>query len=180
MRLATPKRWSRDDYYRLADLDFFHNQRVELLDGEIVEMTPQKRPHATAIGKLNTLLVQEFGQTHIVRVQLPLDIDEKNQPEPDFAVVPISLVDASDPHPSTADWVIEVADSSLTLDREAKSKLYAQAGVPVYWIVNVRDSEIEVYSDLRDSQYRTRRTFGAEERVVFPGGSGSVSASQLG
>lgn len=179
MALITPKRWTRSEYYRLAELDFFKAQRVELLDGEIVEVTPQNRPHAAAIGKLTTLLVQAFGQTHIVRVQLPLDVDEKNQPEPDFAVVPIALVESSDPHPSTADWVVEVADSSLALDRQQKVDLYAKAGVPEYWIVNVKDCEIEVYNDLRDLKYRNRRTYSADEKAPFPGGAGETSAANL-
>ncbi len=179
MTLATPKRWSRSEYYRLAELDFFQNERVELLEGEIVEMSPQNRPHAAAIGRLNTLLVRSFGDTHIVRVQLPLDIDEHNQPEPDFAVVPIPLVEDSDPHPPTADWIIEVADSSLALDRQRKSELYARAGVPVYWVVNVRESEIEVFSELRDGKYRTRRVFTGNDSVSFPENSGETRPADL-
>jgi len=165
----TPKLWNRDEYYRLEELGFFRDQRVELLYGEIVRMSPQNKPHALALSRLNTLMVLVYRSSHYVRVQLPLDLGTESQPEPDIAVVPISLVENSDPHPPTADLVVEVAETSLLYDRKEKAALYAGAGVPTYWLVNLREEVLEVYTRPEGKQYSESQILTPTESVAFPG-----------
>ena len=86
-----------------------------------------------------------FGDTHDVRVQLPLTLNAYSEPEPDFAIVSLSTPDVGPRHPSTADLVLEIADSTLTFDRAEKARLYAKSGIPDYWVVNLRHHRLEVH-----------------------------------
>src|SRR5688500_7967084 len=141
-----PLLWNKDDYYRLADLGFFDEKpRVELLEGEIVQLSPQNRRHQMAIGFGNNRLVELFGSTHIVYVQCPIDLGSLSQPEPDFALVPIQQAQTAVRHPTHPDLVIEVSDASLRYDRGRKLKVYLQAGIPEVWLVNLKKSLVEVY-----------------------------------
>lgn len=180
------KQWTREEYLRLAELEFFQDQRVELMYGEILRMSPQKRPHALTIGRLNTVLVRVYGETHVVRVQCPLDLTQDSQPEPDIAVVPIALVEAADPHPNTADLVIEISASSLSYDRGDKGALYAQAGIPYYWLFNLQDRCLEAYaqpaplpSERRGFGYKSRLVYNATESVSLPGSDHLLELSKV-
>jgi len=147
MRLAEPKtiRWSRDEYYRMAELGFFSGRRVELIEGEIIEMSPQDPPHAAAIRLLDYALKRVFGEGYLVCVQSPLSLGLDSDPEPDLAVVRGSLRDHVRAHPDHALLVVEVADSSLQFDRTRKAALYAEARIGEYWIINLRDRRVEAY-----------------------------------
>lgn len=161
------KSWTRDEYYRLADMGFFDDQRVELIHGEIVRLSPQKKPHALTIGRLNTALVTAYGFSYTVRVQCPLDLGD-SQPEPDVAVVLTELVEAAELHPQTATLVIEVARSSLSHDRGVKAELYAEAEVPHYWIFNLKDMVLEAYSGPQSGGYKSRTFYRPEETITLP------------
>ncbi|MBT9586901.1 Uma2 family endonuclease [bacterium] len=141
------KIWDSKTYYKLAETGAFTGERVELVEGEVIQMSPQNHSHASTVGRLTNLLVIEFYATHVVRVQLPLDLGSLSQPEPDFALVRWEENDQSLPHPRTADLVIEVSDSSLTFDRGEKACVYAKAGLPEYWIVNLAARQVEVLSN---------------------------------
>ena len=137
------KRWTREDFYVLAEQGFFRGKRAQLIDGEIIEMSPQGHPHSAAITYFNHWAVGAFGKDHLVRVQMPLNATAYSDPEPDVSIVPGPLKAYRD-HPETAVLIIEVSDSSLKLDRR-KAKVYAEAGVLDYWIVNLQESQIEVH-----------------------------------
>lgn len=140
------KVWDSKTYYKVGETGAFEGERVELVEGEIIEMSPQNHSHASTVGRLTNLLVIEFHQTHVVRVQLPLDLGSLSQPEPDFALVRYDENERSMPHPQSADLVIEVSDSSLTFDRGEKACVYAKAGLCEYWIVNLSGRQVEVLS----------------------------------
>lgn len=123
---------------------FTPDERVELIEGEIVPVSPQNRRHASRIARLNTVFVLEFGQTHEIRVQLPLTLGPLSEPEPDFAIVPLTLANDAPRHPPGADLIIEIADSTLAFDRAEKASLYAKAHVEDYWILNLRNQRLEV------------------------------------
>lgn len=123
---------------------FRPGERVELIEGEIVPVSPHILPHGDRIMKLNTRFVRAFGETHFVRVQLPLTLGDKSEPEPDFAVVSPEQAQMGPRHPPTADLVVEIADTSLSYDRAEKASLYARAKVPEYWLVNLVDGRLEV------------------------------------
>jgi Uma2 family endonuclease len=137
------KRWTREEFYELAEQGYFRNKRVQLIDGEIFEMAPQGHPHSKAIMLLTRWATNHFPAPALVRIQMPLNASAKSDPEPDVAIVPDPTWASSD-HPESAVLVIEVADSSLRLDRR-KTAIYAGAGVPEYWIVNLPESQIEVH-----------------------------------
>ncbi len=123
------------------------DERVELIDGEVLQMTPQGAAHATALLLVAEGLRLAFGTGTHVRVQLPLGLDPTSEPEPDVTVVVGSLRDYRDAHPTSALLVAEVADRTLLYDREQKGSLYARAGVADYWIVNLLDWCVEVCRD---------------------------------
>lgn len=125
---------------------FDEDERVELLEGVIVAMTPQSVPHARRIEWLNRFLVRKLGDEYAVRPQLPLTLGQRNEPEPDLAVVGAEST-SEDRHPETAVLVIEVAGDSLRRDRRVKAAVYARVGIPEYWIVNLEARVVEVFSD---------------------------------
>jgi Uma2 family endonuclease len=158
------------------------DDRVELLEGVVVAMTPHNPPHATGVAKANEALLRAVGGRAHMRPQLSLVLGRHSVPEPDLAVVPGCADDYETAHPTTAWLVVEVADTSLQQDRLTKSRIYAAAGIPEYWIVNLRDSVVEVMRepDPAQARYRVVRTVGRGERialVALPGAS--VAADEL-
>ena len=139
------RRWRRVEYERLVDLGIFVGERLELLDGLLVVREPQGSPHAASVTQIGRVLASAFGAGWHPRLHAPLALDEESEPEPDVAVVAGDPRDYVSAHPSTAALVVEVADSSLRLDRRLKSGLYARASLPEYWIVNLVDRALEVH-----------------------------------
>src|SRR5206468_1100110 len=129
--------------YWLDQAGFFPDRHVELLDGEIYEMVINP-PHAAASDFVKRVLEAAFGPGFHAREQKPVNTGRRSLPEPDIAVVVGSSRDYVRTHPRTALLVVEVSDSTLSKDRVIKSHLYAQAALPEYWIVNLRDRQIEV------------------------------------
>src|SRR5882672_1724045 len=159
----------REEYERMIDAGLFRGERIELLRGVLVEMSPQNRPHAGVIQILNRILTPALLGRADVRVQLPFNVGDDSVPEPDFAVVePIRYTKA---HPDRAFLIIEVADSSLKIDRDEKLELYTGAGVPEYWIVNLAEGTIERHSEPAHGAYGRLTTFRRGETVqilAFP------------
>ena len=123
------------------------DEHVELITGTLVAMTPQGSRHAVVIQRLTAALVRAVGDDLAVRPQLPLTLSEDSEPEPDLAVVRASDAPLEGPHPGSALLVIEVAGDSLRLDRQSKRVLYAGAGIPEYWIVDLAEAAVEVHRD---------------------------------
>jgi len=146
LQLNEPKmrRWTREEYYQMAELGWFVNQRVMLLDGEIVEMPVQKSGHYVSIDKAAKILERIFSVGFWVRTQAPLDLGVNSDPEPDVAVVSGSREDYLASHPTTALLIIEVSDTTLRFDRNRKCSLYACGGITDYWIVNLVDRQLEI------------------------------------
>ncbi len=150
------RHWSREEYERLALAGMFHpEERLELVDGEILKMRPQGSAHATAVTLVENALRVIFGPKYVVRVQMPLALDPDSEPEPDIAVVSGSPRDFRDGHPNSAELVVEVADTTLEFDRGRKAMLYARAGIPEYWILNVRDRQMEVHRQPTEGRLST-------------------------
>jgi len=142
------------------------DDRVELIDGEILTMAPQKSPHATAVQLAQEALRAAFGDGFNVRPQLPLALAEMSEPEPDLAVVPGAPRDYRDSHPTTALLVVEVAETSLAFDRGVKKALYARAGIPEYWVVDLAAGAVEVYRSPRGVDYRDHRTLDERDSIA--------------
>jgi Uma2 family endonuclease len=148
LSLAEIHRISVEQYHQMIGAGVLgEDEPVELLDGIMVEKMPKKPHHSLATGLLRDALVLLLPAGWFVNDEQPVTTDT-SEPEPDIAVVKGKRRDFRDRHPGPQDsaLVAEVADSSLTRDRGLKKALYARAGVPVYWIVNLIDSQIEVYT----------------------------------
>lgn len=139
--------WSRDEYYKLAEDGFFHGRRVELVEGQVIDMSPMGSLHATAVALVGRTLEREFGAGYFARWQMPVDAGESSEPEPDIAIIQGHVRDFTDSHPKTAVLIVEVADSSLNYDRAEKAGLYAKVGIADYWILNLVDRQLEVCRD---------------------------------
>ncbi len=136
----------------MVEMGLLQGEKLELLHGFLVRMSPQKSRHASAVQSLNHIFVLSLvaaGRAS-VRVQLPLAVSDDSEPEPDIAIVPAGAY--RDAHPERAFLVIEVAETSLSADRE-KAQLYASAGIAEYWIVDVVHGVIEVHTDIVDGNY---------------------------
>ncbi len=157
----------RSEYDRLVEWGVFDGERLELLEGALVVMSPQHSPHAEVIGRLTELFVEALGKRARIRVQLPLAISDDSEPEPDIAVV--ARRDYSKAHPRTAKLIIEVADSSVRKDRTVKSSIYARASIPEYWLVNLVSKVVEVRTEPKGSRYThvERRTTGTLSPRAF-------------
>jgi Uma2 family endonuclease len=136
----------RVEYDRLVECELLGPEdKIELLDGQMVVKEPQYSPHATAIQLVAQALRAAFGTGFHVRVQAPVALDDESEPEPDVSVVPGDPRDYRDEHPARPVLVVEVALTRLRFDRSRKGSLYARAGLPEYWIVNIPDGWLEVY-----------------------------------
>lgn len=147
---TAPLRWTGKEYYLLGDAGLLDDVRVELVEGVIVEMSPINRPHMSAVLLTAKALEHAFEPGHFVQTQGPLALLEGGYPEPDVAVIPGSPRDYRDEHPGHATLVVEVADTSVRYDRSVKAALYAHAGIPKYWIVNLKSRQVEVYRVLEN------------------------------
>jgi len=143
-----PYRFSRDEYLRLGDLGMFAGKRVELIDGEIVEMAAQKNRHAQGVQALLDALTTLYGSKYWVRSQMSLDLDPHGIPDPDIAVIRGNWRShAPEAIPSTALLVAEVGDSTLVDDQTYMMSLYAAAGIREYWVLNLVDEQLEIHRD---------------------------------
>jgi Uma2 family endonuclease len=167
MTLAEPqiRRWTTNEYHRLAEGGWFQDQRVQLIEGEILQMAPPGHSHVKAIQRVHDALKAAFGPRHWIRIQSPLRSLGDSEPEPDLAVAEHGM-DAYQDHPTTALLVVEVADSSLRLDRR-KAGLYAASGIAEYWIVNLIDRRVQVF---RQPGPDAAREFGHRYAVEFEAG----------
>src|SRR5579862_6042874 len=146
---APLRRWTVRDYYRAASRGVFgDDEKLELLRGEVVRLSPQKSPHAAATSRLRLSLETVFPGA-VIREHSPMYLDDHNEPEPDVLVArgPIDQYDARHPNASDALLVVEVADSSIRKDRKLKGPLYAEFGIREYWILDLKANRLEIYRD---------------------------------
>lgn len=172
------RRWTRAEYERLIEAGVFGpGEPLELLGGELMVSEPQGSAHYTAIGLVEDALRAALGPGWLVRSQGPIALDEDSEPEPDIAVIRGARRDYSQEHPSRPALVVEVAESSLALDREYKGSLYAGAGIADYWILNLVERALEVYREpIADPATRFGWRYASTE-VLAPGSSAAPLAA---
>jgi Uma2 family endonuclease len=145
-----PYRWTLAKFHRLAESGLFHDRKVMMVDGEILEMPVDNPPHVTGVSLAVQVLQRIFGEGFYVRNQAGMPLKLDTDPAPDVVVVPGSIRDYAKVHPSPdlIRLIVEVADSTLAYDLGKKSYLYAAAGVPEYWVVDVTASQLHVFREV--------------------------------
>lgn len=141
-------RLSVADYHRMGEAGIFEaGVRVELIDGEIIDMAPIGSSHAGMVTRLGQMLFATAGQNAIVYIQNPIVLDENSEPEPDLALLKPrdDFYAASHPKPEDVLLLVEVSDTTLRYDREVKVPLYASAGIPEVWLIDIGSKQLEVF-----------------------------------
>jgi Uma2 family endonuclease len=159
----------RAEYERLATLGYFDEERVELLFGMVVPMSPTDPAHSTSTQRLAQLLRRGIGERAELREEKPLAASEISEPQPDIMVVPVG--DYWRDHPAKAFLIVEISRTSLRTDKGPKAVLYGHAEVDEYWIVNHVDEVVEVYRDRHAGEWRQRTTHRRGEVIsmaAFP------------
>ncbi len=165
---APTYQFSREEYHKLGEAGIFHeDDRVELLNGDIVIMAPIGIRHIKAIRKLSKVFHKKFADRCIVDAQNPLIIDGRSEPQPDILLLRAEA-DARDTAPLPEDvlLLIEVADSSLVYDQTDKRAAYARAPIAEYWILDLTRNELHAFRDPDGREYRTTLVFRAGESVA--------------
>ncbi len=157
--------WTREEYERMVESGGFEGSKVELVEGTLYEMSPQTSLHASGIRKLARELEACLPESLDLRQQMPLALGTDSLPEADVAVVPADPDDYGDAHPRHALLVAEVSQSSLRYDRETKLTVYALAGIPEYWILNLVARQLEVYREPAGSTCGSRTVLRLTDEV---------------
>ena len=159
------------EYYRMAEANILTEEdRVELIAGQIVAMSPIGSRHAACVKRLNLLLGKMVGDSMLLGVQDPIALDAYSEPEPDLVLLRPRADFYAAAHPSAVDVLlaIEVADTSASYDREVKVPLYAQAGIPEVWLINLQAGRIEVYAHPQGKAYQQRVEVSADATFTSP------------
>ncbi|GAB1543230.1 Uma2 family endonuclease [Scytonema sp. NUACC21] len=172
MTLITAK-WTIKDYHRMIAAGILEERHIELLNGEIVEMAPEGESHAYSSDEAGEYLIYLLGNRAKVRQAKPIILPQSNsEPEPDIAVVQRLGRDYQrhHPYPENIFWLIEYSDSSLNKDLEDKSKIYSVAGIPEYWVINLRTMQLIVFRVPGDEGYQSKVTLteGYINPLAFP------------
>lgn len=174
----TPSRYklSIEDYHKLGEAGILdEDSRVELIEGDLIEMAPIGVPHMRCVNRLNRLLVSAVGDAAVVSVQNPVTLPPRSEPQPDFALLKPGA-DSADhvPYPADVLLIVEVADTTLTYDRRTKLPLYARAGIVEVWIVDVQGQTIEAFGSPTESGYAQSALY-RKDASIFPAHLPAVS-----
>ena len=165
----TKRRFSVKEYYLMAEAGILSpRDRVELIDGEIVQMAAMGSYHAGCVNTLNRLFMETLGRRVVVSVQNPVRLGERSEPEPDVALLRprADLYTDSHPRPENVLLIVEVSHSTVEYDRDVKTPLYAAAGIPELWLVNLDEDYIDGLSDPDGVGYRATRRYVRGERIA--------------
>ncbi|GIX49158.1 MAG: hypothetical protein KatS3mg131_3369 [Candidatus Tectimicrobiota bacterium] len=172
MTLTTAK-WTLEDYHRMIQAGILDGRQVEFLNGEIIEMSPEGESHASASADAGEYLTRLLGERAQVRQGKPITLPTVNsEPEPDLAIVQRLGPEyrRHHPYPENIYWIIEYADTSLSKDLNEKKQLYAQAGIPEYWVVNLQERRVHVFRHPVNGTYQFEQTIqqGTLTPLAFP------------
>lgn len=162
--------WTVEEYHRMAEAGIFGaDERVELLEGNIIWMIAKGTAHRSAVGRTDYLLKNRLGNRAWVCIQDPVQLNERSEPEPDIAVVKVDPLDYADHHPTPPEvyLIIEVADSSLKIDCDTKAKAYSQAGITDYWVLDVTSRQLYIFREPSQEGYQSKVVLG-EDATISP------------
>lgn len=160
--------WTRKDYHRLVEAGILdEDSPVELLNGQILQMSPVGDYHAACVDKLSELFRDILAKSATLRVQSPIVLDDLSEPEPNLAILKRKDNFYADGHPKPSDilLVVEVADSTLAKDRLVKGPAYASSGIKEYWILNINDRQLEQYLEPKENEYQLIHFFKSGQAI---------------
>ena len=173
MRTETSRKWfTVDDYYRMGEVGILSdNDRTELIEGEIIEMSPIGSPHMNAVNRATMIFARGIGDRVVVSVQNPAFMDRFNLPQPDVVLIRPreGFYGDGKPYPEDVVLLIEISDSSLRFDRKVKVPIYARSGVREVWIIDLQNAVIHVYRDPKDKTYDSIETKHRDETIAPQG-----------
>jgi Uma2 family endonuclease len=170
------------EYHKMAEVGILtEDERIELLHGQIIPMSPVGSKHSTCVKRLNRLFSRSVGDRAIISVQDPIQIPEQSEPEPDVALLypPLTTYETRHPLPDEVMLVIEVSDSSLLKDHTIKLPLYASAGMPEVWLIDLPQQQVEVYTKPQDDIYTLRRLVRKGETITLVALDLAVSVDEV-
>jgi Uma2 family endonuclease len=178
----TTTKWTLDDYHRMIEAGILDGRSVELLNGEIIDMSPEGEPHASTSVEAGEYLMRLLGDRAQVRPAKPITLPAvSSEPEPDLAIVERLGREYRQhhPYPGNIFWVIEYSNTSLSRDLDEKKLLYAKAGIQEYWVVNLKDMTVVIFRHPVDGTYQFEQMVsrGTITPLAFP--DIAVSVSQL-
>ncbi len=156
------RRFTISEYHQMAEVGILTpSDRVELINGEIIEMSPIGKRHAACVDRIARLCFERFGESVIVRVQNPILLNNLSEPQPDIALLqPRSDFYASGhPQPSDIFLIVEVADSSINYDQEVKIPLYSSSGITEVWLIDLNQNLVQVYQQPTPNNYQIIQQF---------------------
>jgi Uma2 family endonuclease len=161
-------KWTIDDYHQMIAAGILRDRSVELLRGEIVDMSPEGEPHAHLTSSTGEYLIRLLGDRAMVRIDKPITLPNHSEPEPDIAIVQRLGREylAHHPYPENIFWLIEYSNSSLDKDLNLKSKVYAEVNIPEYWILNLQENCLMVFRHPQTGEYRER--FILRDETISP------------
>jgi Uma2 family endonuclease len=168
------RKFTVKEYYKMAEAGVLReDERVELIEGEIIKMSPQGPKHASSGSRAGEWFLRNLMDRVIVRMQLPVHLDDNSEPEPDIVLALPNESYYSDHHPTPKEilMIMEVSDSTLAFDRARKSRIYAQAGITQYCLLNLQTRELEDYRQPGRDGYRSKQTYSESESfklAAFP------------
>jgi Uma2 family endonuclease len=178
MSVQIAKHWfTVAEYDRMGETGILSkDDRVELIEGEIFEMSPIGRRHAACVDRLTELFSEKLQRKAIIRIQSPIVLNDYSEPQPDVALLKrrADFYEQSLPLPADVLLLVEVADTTLESDRQIKVPLYARAGIAEAWVVNLTDEQIEVYTQPANGVYQSQQHFKRGETITV---SGSLNLS---
>ncbi|MBE9079428.1 Uma2 family endonuclease [Romeria aff. gracilis LEGE 07310] len=160
MSLTTYK-WTIDRFHQAISAGLFDDQPIELLRGELIVMPPEREPHAYFNSEVGDYLRALLGSRAKVREAHPIALPNDSEPIPDLAIAkPLGTVYLEHhPYPNDIFWLIEFSNTTLSKDLTEKKAIYAEAGIVEYWVVNLKDRELNIFRDLNDGRYSTEQTY---------------------
>ncbi|MCC5639186.1 Uma2 family endonuclease [Nostoc sp. CHAB 5844] len=165
-------KWTIDEYHRMIEAGILSDRKVELLQGEIFEMSPEGEPHAYCSHEAGEYLAKLLAERASIRQAKPITLPNNSEPEPDIAIVQRLGREYREhhPYPENIFWLIEYANSSLEKDLEIKSKIYAQVGILEYWVVNLQKQNLVIFREILDGEYASKQTLtaGKIQPLAFP------------
>jgi Uma2 family endonuclease len=176
MEVPTLKRFTVEEYHQLTALGFFQaTDEIELIEGQLIYMAAKGTAHEVCLTRLNRILLRLLEDRATIRCQSPVTLESQSEPEPDFAIVLNREDDYLEfhPHPEHVLLLLEISDSSLSYDQDTKLKAYAKSQIQFYWIFNLIESVLEMYSEpyqkpSEEWGYREKRIVLSNEAIALP------------